>query len=210
VLIADPILADETAELLARYETEPEHTRHVARLALQLFDQLQEWHRLGARDRDLLACAALLHDVGWSESQPDGTGHHKASARLIRAHAWRGLSAAEKECVAEVARYHRKSLPDIAVHPTYARLGEVDRRRAGYLAAFLRIADGLDRRHVQRVQSVTAAFGPTGLTIVARAAAEVEIELEAADRKADLLRCFVLAGPFFRAELETGGSRGSG
>lgn len=203
MLISNAILAAETAELVARFEVEPEHTQQVALLAVQLFDSLQEWHQFGPRERDLLACAALLHDIGWSETQPDGTGHHKASARLIRAHAWRGLSTAEIECVAEIARYHRKSLPDPAMHPSFARLGETDRRRVGYIAALLRIADGLDRRHLQRVHRATARFGPEGMKITAHAAVEVGVELEAAEKKSDLLRRFVLSGPHFQTQVES-------
>lgn len=198
----DPLLAAETERLLVRFETEPEHTEHVARLALQLFDQLLDWHQLTLRDRDLLEVAAVLHDIGWSQCQPDGRAHHKATAQLIRAHPWQGLSPSEVECVAEVARYHRKSLPDLTRHASFARLPEEDRHRVVQLAAFLRIADGLDRRHIQRVRRISASFAPEGLIVLAYAPGEIETELAAADKKSDLLRRLIRLGPTFAARLE--------
>lgn len=198
----DALLAAETDDLLLRFETEPEHTEHVARLALQLFDQLQEWHGLALRDRDLLTVAAVLHDIGWSQCHPDGKSHHKATAQLIRAHCWRGLTGPESECVAEIARYHRKSLPDVAKHSTFARLPEVDQHRVLYLGAFLRIADGLDRRHIQRVHRISAAFAPEGLVVLAYARAEIAVEIAAAEKKSDLLRRLMVQSPIFRPIFE--------
>ena len=86
--------------LLARHEREPEHARQVARLALELHDALRPIHGQGARERELLECAALLHDIGWSATAPDGKGHHKASARLIRESTWETLTQREVRCVA--------------------------------------------------------------------------------------------------------------
>ncbi len=44
-----------------------EHCRQDARLALRLFDLSSRFHHLGARYRDLLHYAALLHDIGYVE-----------------------------------------------------------------------------------------------------------------------------------------------
>ena len=52
--------------------------RHAAfgaskKLSLELFDALQDLHKLGKRERCWLECAAILHDVGlpqWTESAP--------------------------------------------------------------------------------------------------------------------------------------------
>ena len=51
------------------------HSRHVAFLALSMFDQTVALHGLGASDRELLEYAALLHDVGEHVSKPDGPRH---------------------------------------------------------------------------------------------------------------------------------------
>ena len=182
-------LTSEIEVLLALYETEPEHTRHVALLAQQLFDALKSWHGLNQRDRDLLQTAALLHDIGWSQTQPDGIGHHKETGRMIRKHLWRNLNPDEVELVAQVARYHRKNLPNPIEHRPFALLSENDQRRIQFLSALLRVADGLDRRHAQVVSQVLADFTSGGLLIEAVALVDIAPEIMAADRKADLLRC---------------------
>src|SRR6266496_3558202 len=59
------------------------HSRHVAELALQLFDGLPDGTPDGKREtcRYILRAAAMMHDVGYAKAS---RGHHKASARLIR------------------------------------------------------------------------------------------------------------------------------
>jgi exopolyphosphatase / guanosine-5'-triphosphate,3'-diphosphate pyrophosphatase len=182
----------ETAELLRRHETEPEHTLHVAGLADQLFEGLAPLHRLEAGDGHLLHIAASLHDIGWSVTQPDGRGHHKESARMIAAFGWTGLGRDEICVVAQVARYHRKSIPK-AHHEDFARLPLLTQQRVRWLAACLRIADGLDRRHVQRVRSVAVRLAGVGVELAAEAAAEIDAELAAATEKSDLLQAIVEA-----------------
>ena len=63
------------------------HARHVAGLALQLYDGLSlEGIPHGPRretHRHILQAAAFMHDVGGSRTKTK-TAHHKASARLIR------------------------------------------------------------------------------------------------------------------------------
>jgi len=108
-------LIEEALDLRARYDEEPSHSDQVALLALKLYDGLQPWHGMESRSRELLHAAALLHDIGWSQT-PDGKGHHKWSAKLVRGHEWRNLSPAEIELVAQVARYHRKAIPQADHH----------------------------------------------------------------------------------------------
>src|SRR5277367_5366889 len=103
-------LIQESLALRARYDEEPSHSDHVAALALQIFDGLRPWHEMAPRSRALLHSAAVLHDIGWSQT-PDGKGHHKWSARLIREHGWKNLVPDEVNLVALVARYHRKTMP---------------------------------------------------------------------------------------------------
>jgi exopolyphosphatase/guanosine-5'-triphosphate,3'-diphosphate pyrophosphatase len=141
-------LREETLALRGQYDEEPSHSDHVTVLALQLFDGWEPWHGLGGDERDLLECAALLHDIGWSQT-PDGTGHHKHSARLIGEHAWRHLSAPDVAIVAQVARYHRKTLPQ-PHHERFHALPDKAQRQVMILGGILRVADALDVRHQAR------------------------------------------------------------
>ena len=82
-----------SAEALGqRYEFDRAHGRHVATLASQLFDALQEEHGLSSRDRLLLQVAGLLHDIGVFVSL---RGHHKHSQYLLSSSQIFGLTDEE-------------------------------------------------------------------------------------------------------------------
>ena len=149
----DPLL-QESLGLRARYDEEPSHSDQVTLLALQLFDQLQGWHNFPPRARELLHSAALLHDIGWSQT-PDGKGHHKESARLIRANAWKNLLPDEVELVAQVARYHRKAPPQ-PDHEEFQALKASAQKSVMILGGILRLADALDRTHSARIAGLEA------------------------------------------------------
>lgn len=179
-------LRNGTEVLFARHETEPSHPLHVGKLALDIFDALTAWHGLGEDERNLLECAAWLHDIGWSVTAPDGAGHHKASARLIREFPWAGMETTPVLELAAIARYHRKALPS-AGHRTYAALDESGRQRVRRLGGILRVADGLDRRHLQVVNGVTVVRSPSSWMFQLQSHTDVAAEIAAAKSKADLL-----------------------
>jgi len=191
MIATDHSLSDEIEILLDRHETEPDHPRQVARLALALFEGLSPLHRYGASERRLLECAALLHDIGWSVSGPEGRAHHKASSRLIREFSWKTLTPTEVLCVAAVARYHRKALPQ-PDHEDLKTLSPADHSRVEWLAACLRTADGLDRRHLQHVTRVSVRISRQQTELWVDAPGQIDEELAAADQKSDLLRSVLI------------------
>jgi exopolyphosphatase / guanosine-5'-triphosphate,3'-diphosphate pyrophosphatase len=141
-----------SAESIGRkYQYDADHSHHVATLALSLFDQLSDEHGLTAHDRLLLHVASLLHDIG---SFVKGSGHHKHGHYLVSNSDIFGLHADDISIVANVVRYHRKSLP-MASHIPYITLSREDRTRVLKLSAMLRVADALDRAHSQRVRSIS-------------------------------------------------------
>jgi len=148
-------LVQESLALRARYDEEPSHSNHVSELALQIYDGLGAWHKLDGRARELLQSAALLHDIGWSQT-PDGKSHHKWSARLIQEHAWENLTPDEVALVAQVARYHRKAPP----HPDHAEFHALKsnaQKSVMVLGGILRIADALDRTHSGKITRLEAS-----------------------------------------------------
>ena len=176
----------EVLALMHRLETEPEHTLHVARLTLRLFDDLRPEHGWGDTDRLLLEAAACLHDIGWSVAK-DGARHHKESARLIREHNWQTLDPADVNLVALIARYHRKALPHTD-HAEFALLPAAEQRRVEELAALLRVGDALDRQHLQKVKSLVARRLPGKIWVKLDSPRAVEDEIRTALKKADLAR----------------------
>ncbi|MDC0747642.1 Ppx/GppA phosphatase family protein [Polyangium mundeleinium] len=134
-----------------RYHFDEAHGMLVARFATRLFDELSARHRMSPRDRILLHAASLLHDVGDFVRYE---GHHKHSYYLIVHADLMGLSPAEREIVANVARYHRKSPPQLD-HENFRALSREDRAKVKAMAAILRVADALDREHRAKVAGVS-------------------------------------------------------
>lgn len=174
----------EVLALMQALEEESHHVQQVSRLAVQLFDELVDLHGLGDHDRLLLESAALLHDIGWSVAR-DGKGHHRESARLIREHSWTVFNAESVTILAQVARYHRKSMPTLE-HEEFAALSPAERQRVQQLAALLRIADGLDRSHQQLVKELAVELQPGRLILRLTTSRAASRELAAAEKKADL------------------------
>lgn len=160
------------------------HCEHVARLALELFDGLAERFELPPDARELLESAALLHDVGYVINHAK---HHKHAYHLILNGDLQGFTQRELEIVGCVARYQRKAFPSKR-HGAFARLERPDRRLVRALAGILRVADGLDRTHTQRVSAVSCAThrGFADLTLQART--DPRVEIWDAERKAGLFQ----------------------
>jgi exopolyphosphatase/guanosine-5'-triphosphate,3'-diphosphate pyrophosphatase len=155
----------------------------VACLALSVFDRLSAPFNLKKSDRKLLEAAALLHDVGYFIAY---SSHHKHSYHLIRHAELFGFSPRERELIAQIARYHRKSLPK-RKHETFQALNEADRQRVERLGGILRLADGLDRRRSSTVQAVTCTFGGTLFTVCLEGSEDMSVEIFGATAKKDLL-----------------------
>ncbi|HTD32192.1 MAG TPA: Ppx/GppA phosphatase family protein [Candidatus Elarobacter sp.] len=193
----------DAVEALARkYEHLGGHQRHVARLALVLFERLAPLHNLAAGDRDLLWAAAMLHGIGRFVSD---SAHHKHAAYLIRNTPLEGWRDEERELVAQIARYYRKAMPKPS-HPEYAALAPADRRRVELLASLLRVADGLDIRHLGVVTDVAAVPEGGLVAVSAQAEGDPSSELDAAMEKADLFeRAFGLRIVLRQAQDRLGG-----
>ena len=177
---------EEIAALMRAMEAQPLHVTHVTQLALQLFDNLIPLHGLGERERLILEAAGYLHDIGHQFDYLK-TGHHKESARMIREHPWKGFSRLETDLIAQVARYHRKSIPKMK-HEEFAMLSPDDRLLVQRLAALLRIADALDRTHEQHITRVTADVLADRLIFHLEATGSVLREVATAYIKGDLAR----------------------
>lgn len=177
---------DASLRLGRRYGFDQAHGELVAQLSVRLFDDLGKLHGLAKRDRLLLRCAALLHDIG---DYVRYDAHHKHTWYLIQHADIIGLTPDERAIVANVARYHRKSLPDVS-HPNFRDLDKDARGKVRTLASILRIADALDREHLGKVKSVRAEIdeGKRRLHLEVSGDEERELEEWTVRAKSDLLR----------------------
>jgi exopolyphosphatase/guanosine-5'-triphosphate,3'-diphosphate pyrophosphatase len=173
-------------QLVARCDDDPAHSIHVAKLAVALFDAIPELHALGPSAREYLEAGALLANVGLVVAHSQ---HHLHAYYVIRNSELAGLTDNEIEVIAQIARYHRKSEPKQS-HQAFAALSASDRHLVRSLAAVLRVAIGLDRRHDGRVAGVRAAASDGDrLTVAASPAdgSDIGLELFAAQERSALL-----------------------
>ena len=183
-------------ELAERFGANLAHARQVTLLSQNLYDRLQTLGALpggpaeddlAASPRSLLSAAATLHEIGLLVGQ---SSHHKHSAYLIRHAGLLGYDPAQIDLVAQVARYHRKSVPKPS-HPEYAALTPADQKRLAQLAAVLRVADGLDRSHAQSVRILdlrrqSKAEQGRGVGLTLRVSGIHGLELGGVQQKGDL------------------------
>jgi exopolyphosphatase / guanosine-5'-triphosphate,3'-diphosphate pyrophosphatase len=186
--VADPGEARERSvrEFAERCHYEEPHALQVQRLALRLFDAIGA--RLGCtpEERQTLADAALLHDVGYHINYDR---HHKHSYHLILHAELLGISPSEQVVIANVARYHRGAPPK-KKHRNFGGLDKELRDRILRLSALLRFADGFDRGHVGAVGTLGIRFLARALRITPKPAAragQLRLEIWGAQRKAQLL-----------------------
>lgn len=173
-------------QLADRCDDRPDHSQHVAALALNLFDELQKTLKLDKELRRLLEFAATLANVGVVVSHAK---HHLHSYYLIRNSELMGLTDREVEIIAQVARYHRKGLPKME-HLEFAALTSADQLIVRSLAALLRVAIGLDRTYDARVKSVSVKLEDSELNIHAKSRGkknDISLNLYAANERKGLL-----------------------
>ncbi|MFH1026457.1 MAG: Ppx/GppA phosphatase family protein [Pseudomonadota bacterium] len=158
------------------------HSRHVAKIALNIFDELAKEFKLKKSDRKLLEAAALLHDVGYFISY---NSHHKHSHHLIRHADLFGFTPREREMTALIARYHRKSLPK-KKHDEFARLDAKDQLLVCQLGGILRLSDGLDRRRSGLVEVVALRHDVSAYRLRLLGTEDISVEIFGGNAKKDL------------------------
>jgi exopolyphosphatase / guanosine-5'-triphosphate,3'-diphosphate pyrophosphatase len=158
--------------LASRYHVDVAHARHVAKLALGMFDQLAALglHRGDLLERELLWAASELHDIGMSVDYDD---HHKHSRYLILNGGLPGFSPVEVALVAQAARYHRKGMPEPGPLAPLFHIGDAE--RLDRLAVLLRLAEDLERSRDQLVRETRLTLSGNG----AKRGGEVQLELVA-------------------------------
>lgn len=178
-----PNVRDFSVHNLARqYYDRPAHNAHVRKLALSLFDQLLPLHGYGTFERELLAAAAVIHDIGMAVNYYD---HHKHGYYLVLSAALPGFSHREQALLALLVRFHRKGRPD--PQGVGGLLAAGDMERVYKLAALLRLAEYLERSKAQRVKDVDCHLSEGRLRIKALANGDAHIEIKQANLRSDLL-----------------------
>ncbi len=169
----DSSLIDAARTMGRRFFFDEAHAMQVATLAITMFDQLAGLHRLPMAVRPYLEVAAVLHDIGHSVSYQK---HHRHTEYLVRNGDIPGLADRERDIVARIARFHRRSPPDLH-HPGMEGLSTGEARYVRKLATLLRVADALDRSHAQPISNIRAEIsdGRAMLRLQTQGPADLEL-----------------------------------
>jgi exopolyphosphatase/guanosine-5'-triphosphate,3'-diphosphate pyrophosphatase len=170
-------------ELVNRYDWHEDHSAHVAKLSMVLFDEFRDSLNLTETDRELLKYSAYMHDIGYFISNRK---HHKHALYIIRHSELLGFKEIEIEMMANISRYHRRSTPKMR-HKYFKKLPKPNRERIKKLSAILRVADGLDRSHYQNVRNVRVERIGQKTRLFITTETESQLEIWGAMRKRMLL-----------------------
>ena len=155
---------DSSVRALAhRCQYDEEHAETVNRNALRIFDQARELglHRMDDGYRNLLSCAAILHDIGELVSY---TNHNVMSQVIIEHADLVGFSINEIRDMGLMVRFHHKKFPG----GKDLRLASLSREEALYVrecAMFLRIADVADRHRNRAIKDIRLSMSGGSLVV---------------------------------------------
>lgn len=180
----DRSLANAALALGRRFYIDQRHAEQVTRIALALFDELAALHKLPAAVRPFLEVAALLHDIGNAVSYER---HHKHTYYLIHNADIPGLADRERELVARIARYHRRSDPETG-HNGMEGLTHSEMNTVRKLATLLRVADALDKSHHQPIGDVHAQARNGVVKLALKARSPIDLELWDLEHEQSLFR----------------------
>lgn len=136
---------------------------HVADLALAMYDVLPNDPSTVAFERELLAAAARLHDVGRSIDFRD---QHKHGYSIIMSEPLPGYSLREQSLIALQVRYQRSGKPGPNGLGRLLAADDVERLRR--LTGVLRLAVALDRSGTGYVREVVARVAAHKVTLEVR------------------------------------------
>ena len=166
-----------------RFGYEETHARQVAKLADQVFQHLASADGLTRHQRTLMLAGALLHDIGYHIAHES---HQKHALYLIVNSELTGFSEMERSVIANIARYHRGSLPKER-HPEYSALNTADRDNVQKLGGIVRLADALDRSHDSRITNISCKVTSSEIQLDLSSVSDCQNEIVEAERKKDLL-----------------------
>ncbi|MHC1575608.1 MAG: HD domain-containing protein [Candidatus Methanogasteraceae archaeon] len=169
-------------EIARRYDSDTEHSDTVRRLSLEFFDKMGDLHHMGQEERYWLGCAAILHDIGWSQGPK---GHHKSSLRLILNDQEFPFTSDERYLIGSIARYHRKAHPKNS-HFHFAAMSKDNKQKVRVLASILRIADGMDATHSSVVMDIDLNIDSDRVMLNCSASNDTGLEHESILKKKDL------------------------
>lgn len=159
-------------EISKRYYYDPNHAAAVVKWSMLLFNKLARIQGLDERHRLLLQAAAILHDIG---KHVNLRRHYFYSYRLIISSDILGFTGAERHIIANVAYYHSKGIPS-DTDSNFADLTPSQKATVSKLSAIIRLADAIDRSHLQKASHGEVALRGEELIITVTSREDMSLE----------------------------------
>jgi len=168
--------------LLRKYHGDENHAECVRMIAVKIYDTMKNELGFSEHARTLLETAAILHDIGAFIRYDN---HNLHSSYIIRNSEIFGLSRKDNTIVAEIAKYHKgKSVPQD--EDSFLMLPRADRMTILKLTAILRIADAMDRGHIQKFSDFSIKIQQNTLVIHTKASKNTVLEKIALNEKSGM------------------------
>lgn len=168
--------------LLRRYHGDEKHAECVRQVASKIFEKMGEELALDDHAKILLETAAILHDIGVFIRHDQ---HNFHSSYIIKNSEIFGLSKTDKIIIAEIAKYHRGKVQP-QDEEIFQMLARTERMTILKLTAILRIADALDRGHVQKFENCSIEIQQNTMNIQTKNVKNTTLEKMALSEKAGL------------------------
>ena len=147
--------------LLRKYHGDEKHAECVRMIAVKIYDTLRAELGFNEHIRTLLETAAILHDIGGFIRYDH---HNLHSSYIIKNSEIFGLSRKDNTIVSEIAKYHKgNSVPQD--EDSFLMLPRSDRMTILKLTAILRIADAMDRGHIQKFSDFSIKIQENSIVI---------------------------------------------
>ncbi|MDE6168703.1 MAG: HD domain-containing protein, partial [Acetatifactor sp.] len=168
-----------------RYMGSRKRAETLENITTTIFDSMKKVHGLGKRQRLYLRLAAILHDCGKYISMVNiGT----TSYNIIMATEIIGLSHMEREIVANVVRFNHSRFTYYGQQDGVQGLDRESYLTVGKLTAILRLANGLDRSHKQKMRGLKAALKDNRLILTVDTQEDITLEKGFFEAKAEVFQ----------------------
>lgn len=165
-----------------RYGSSRQHTQALAVLADKIFDSVKKTYHMGPREKLFLKIAALLHDCGKYISLVNVA---ECSYNIIMSTEIIGLSHTEREIIAHVVKFNTLDFIYYNENPHTNVLSKHDYLTVSKLTAVLRLANALDRSHLQKVEELKASVKDGQLILTVDYSGDFTLEEGLFSEKAD-------------------------
>ena len=181
-----------------RYHTNRNHTQVMERIALTIYDKLRTIHGLGKRERLLLQLSVLLHDCGKYINMSQSA---QCSYDIIMATEVIGLSHMEREIVANIVRFNSGNVMPFEELAVSSLLERSEYITIVKLTAILRLANGLDRSHKQKIKEIKVNIKDNHtMQILVDTAEDLTLEQSAFPEKTELFEEIYSLKPVLKAK----------